>query len=144
MTSVTIWLLWPNLVPLQRISLQSRLHDLDLDLSWSLKIKSSGIVELPVYEFLLVSNNNHMSTSHHLALTGILLGLFSLGQNFRPELGVGFNHGYIQSWCMTTPGISIAVTKIPFCTFNLLSLSHSLSALLSNKVYMYIIPKHTI
>ncbi len=40
--------------------------DPDFDLSRSLKIKSNGAVGLPIYDFLLVSNSNHMSISRRL------------------------------------------------------------------------------
>ena len=42
--------------------------DLEFDLSRSLKVKFNGAVRLPIYDFLLVSNNNYMSNSHHLGV----------------------------------------------------------------------------
>ncbi len=44
------------------------LGDLEFDLSRSLKFKSNGAACLPIFDFLLVSNSNYMSNSHHLAV----------------------------------------------------------------------------
>ena len=37
------------------------MSDLDFDLSMSHKVKSNGTVGFPIYDFLLVSNSDHMS-----------------------------------------------------------------------------------
>ncbi len=57
----------PNLAPLREIRLHN-LGDLDFDLSRSLKVKSSGVIGPPIYDILLVSNSNHMPTSHRLGV----------------------------------------------------------------------------
>ncbi len=58
----------PNLTPILKRNPQN-LIDLDFSLSISLKVKSHGAVGLPIYDFLLVSNSNHISISHNLAVT---------------------------------------------------------------------------
>ena len=63
------------------------MNDLEFDLSESLKVKSNGAVGLPIYDFLLVSNSNHMSISHRLGVIAtwkFFSYLLSLGQNFAP------------------------------------------------------------
>ncbi len=49
----------PNWGPLRYIRLQN-VGDLEFDLSRSLMVKSNGAVRLPIYDFLLVSNNNYV------------------------------------------------------------------------------------
>ncbi len=53
---------------LQDISVQN-ISDLEFDPSMSLKVKSNGTVELPIYDLLLVSNSDYMSISHRLGVT---------------------------------------------------------------------------
>ena len=48
----------------------------------TLKVKSNGDIWLPIYDFLLMYNSNHMAIPHHLAVF-IALKKF-LGQNYRP------------------------------------------------------------
>ena len=62
--------------------------------SRSLKLKGNSAVRLPIYDFLSVTNSDHMSISHRLAVIGTVrmsrvIGTFtmfphllSLGQNF--------------------------------------------------------------
>ncbi len=50
---------------LRDISFQN-MCDLDFDLSRSLKVKCNGALRLSIYEFLLVSNSNHMSICQRL------------------------------------------------------------------------------
>ncbi len=57
----------PNTAPLRDIRLQN-LGDLEFDRSRSLTVKSNGAFELPIYDFLLVSNSNYMSNSHRLGV----------------------------------------------------------------------------
>ena len=62
-------------------------HKLEFDLSRSLKVKSSGVVGLPIYDFRLVSNSNYMSDAHRLGVTAtqkFFSCLLSLGPNFDP------------------------------------------------------------
>ncbi len=51
------------------------MSDLEFDLSRSPKVKSNGAVRHPLYDFLLVCNNNRMSISHRLAV--VATGNFS-------------------------------------------------------------------
>ncbi len=53
----------PNLAPLREIRLWNP-SNLGFDLSRSLKVKSNGAVGLYIYDFVSVSNSNHMSISH--------------------------------------------------------------------------------
>ncbi len=52
-----------NLAPLQDTRFLN-LGDLEFDLPSSLQVKSNGVIGLPIYEFLLMYNSNHMSISH--------------------------------------------------------------------------------
>ncbi len=45
------------------------MSDLAFDLSRSLKVKATGAVVLPIYDFLLLSNSNYMSISNPLRVT---------------------------------------------------------------------------
>ncbi len=56
--------IWPNSALLWDMTLKY-ISNLEFDLSMSLKVKSNSVVGFPIYDFLLVSNNN-MSTSHRL------------------------------------------------------------------------------
>ncbi len=61
------------------------LSDLELDLLRSPKGECNGGCGLPIYDYPLMSNSNHVPISHLLAVTAtrnILSYLFSLGQNF--------------------------------------------------------------
>ena len=57
----------PNLAPLRDMTFWN-LSALDFDLLRSSKVKSDSATSLPIYDFLVVSNVNHMSISHHLAV----------------------------------------------------------------------------
>ncbi len=46
----------PNSAPLRDIRLWN-LCDIDFDLSWSIKVKSDGVIGLPIYGFLLMVSN---------------------------------------------------------------------------------------
>ena len=50
-----------------------------------LKVKSNGAVELPIYDFLLMSNSNHMPTSHRLAVAATPISYH------RPKYWIWFN-----------------------------------------------------
>ena len=53
----------------------------------SLKVKSNGAIRLPIYDFLLVSNSNYMTNSHHLGVIATrkkVSYLLSLGPNPPP------------------------------------------------------------
>ena len=65
----------PNLASLRDIRLR-HLCDLEFDLSRSLKVKSSGAVGLSIYDFLLITNSNYMSTSHSLRDICIFIYIF--------------------------------------------------------------------
>ncbi len=45
------------------------MSDPEFDLSMSLKVKSNGAVRPLIYDFLLVSNSNHMYISHCFGVT---------------------------------------------------------------------------
>ncbi len=59
-----------------------------IDLKRALKVKSNGVVWLPIYDFLLVSNSNYMSNLHRLGVDShskkSFINLLSLGPNFDP------------------------------------------------------------
>ena len=55
--------MWPNMSVLPVIRVQNMS---DFDLSRSIKVKSNGAVGLSIFEFLFMSNSNHMSISYHL------------------------------------------------------------------------------
>ncbi len=52
--------------------------DFEFDLSRSLKVKSNGVVGLPIYDFLLASNSNYMSNSHRLGVIATPKNLSSI------------------------------------------------------------------
>ena len=61
--------------------------ELEVDFSRSTKVIGNGALGLPIYDFLLVSNSNYMSSSHHLGVIAtrkIFSSLLSLGPNFDP------------------------------------------------------------
>ncbi len=65
------------------------MSEFEFDLSRSLKVKSNGAARLPIYDFPLVANSNHMSISPFRSCSNwkiVLLtcDLLSLGQNFGP------------------------------------------------------------
>ncbi len=59
----------PNSAPLRDRTLWN-LSGLNFDLSRSLKVKSDHAIQLPIYDFLLVSKSNHMSIFNHLVIAG--------------------------------------------------------------------------
>ena len=52
-----------------RSPITQNVSDLDFDFSRSLNVKSNGAGVLPIYEFRLESNSNHMSIFHCLAFS---------------------------------------------------------------------------
>ncbi len=59
--------IWPNTVLWRDIGFQD-MSDLEFDLSTSLKVKPNGTGGLPTYDFLSVSNSNHIPNFHHLGV----------------------------------------------------------------------------
>ncbi len=60
----------------------------DLEFWRSIKVKCNGAFELPIYDFLLVSNSNYMSNLHRsgvIATRKFFSCLLSLGPNFDPN-----------------------------------------------------------
>ncbi len=61
------------------------MSDLDFGLSMSHKVKSNGTVGLHIYDFLLVSNSDHMSNCYRLVFIAMQIFfsyLLLLGLNF--------------------------------------------------------------
>ena len=92
--------IWPKCLLLPDTRLQNQ-SDLEFDLSRSLKVKFNGAVGVSIYDFLLVSNSNYMSTSHRLTLIGtstFFFYLLSLDPNFGPTTPTLIHCAFLSSY----------------------------------------------